>query len=116
MLLSGPPGHPLDPNPLSLWTNPLAVSRLETFGNTLDRANYSEAPENVVSFLFCVDCLSKARCLVIVGDGKTLGFDCVAFRLRGIHLAQEVAIPIFIEPPLLVSAHLVPTFRLYRVL
>ena len=116
MLLSGPPGHPLDPNPLSLWTNPLAISTVETFGNTLGRANYSEAPECFVLFLCFLDCLSKARYLVFVADGKAVGFHFVAFRLRISQLLLEVAIIIFMDPPVLAFVHVVPTFRLYRVL
>ena len=107
MLLSGPPGHPLDPNPLSFWTNPLAVSRLETFGNTLGR---------LFCFSFFVDCLSKAQYLVFVADEKAGGFHFVAFRLRISHPALQVAIIKLTDPPLLGAGHLVPTFRLNRVL
>ena len=40
----------------------------------------------------------------------------VAFGLRVLLLAQEVAVPIFVEPPALVFGHFVPSFWRERVL
>ena len=54
--------------------------------------------------------------LVSVADAERRGFHPVAFGLRVLLLAQEVAVPILVEPPALVLGHFVPSFWRERVL